>query len=83
MFFDELLGGFVDGDIFVPVRFGIRHSKSSKPVLYVVVDKEGINTKKIKAEVKNKVSPSNEEAAVPRSAFKISISQIIHSVNNK
>ncbi len=83
LYFDELLGGFVDGDVFVPVRFGIRHSKSSKPVLYVVIDQEGIEIKKIKAEVKNKVSSSNEEAAVPRSAFKISISQIIHSVNNK
>lgn len=46
LFFDELLGGFIDGDKFIPVRFGIRHSKSSKPVLYVVVDQDGFETKK-------------------------------------
>ena len=46
LFFDELLGGFIDGDKFIPVRFGIRHSKSSKLVFYVVVDQDGIEVKK-------------------------------------
>ena len=41
--FDNLLGAYVDGNALVPVRFGLKHSKSGKNTLYVVVDQSKIN----------------------------------------
>ena len=34
---------YVDGNALVPVRFGLKHSKSGKNTLYVVVDQSKIN----------------------------------------
>ena len=35
-YFENLLGGFVDGNNFVPVRFGLKHIEGKKPILCTV-----------------------------------------------
>lgn len=40
--FLNLLGGYVDGDSFVPIRFGVKQSVAGGNYLYVVIDNEAI-----------------------------------------
>lgn len=76
--FDNLLGGYMDGEYFVPVRFGLKRIKGGEVVLYVVVDQQ-----KIKAEVLKTTTQQNDGSAVSRSAFTYNIPQLISLVNSK
>lgn len=76
--FDILLGGYIDGDDFVPVRFGLKHIKGGETVLYVVIDQ-----KKIKAEVLKTTTQQDDGSAVSRPAFVYNIPQIVSLVNSK
>ena len=44
--FENLIGGYVDKEYIIPVRFGLKHSKQGKTTLYVIIDQEKIETKK-------------------------------------
>lgn len=44
--FDNLVGGYVDGDSFVPVRFGLKHRRNGEAILYVIVDQQKIDIEK-------------------------------------
>lgn len=81
--FENVLGGYVDGDSFVPVRFGLKHRNSGKAVLYVVVDQQKIPLNKMKAEVLNASLANNSRDKAPRSAYIISLQQMISFVNGK
>ena len=48
VYFDNLLGGYLEGELFVPVRFELKHSGSGQTRLYVIVDQNRINLDKIK-----------------------------------
>ena len=76
--FDNLLGGYIDGEYFVPVRFGLKRIKGGEVVLYVVVDQQ-----KIKAEVLKTTTQQNDGSAVSRSAFTYNVPQVISLVNSK
>lgn len=76
--FDVLLGGYIDGDYFVPVRFGLKHIKGGETILYVVIDQE-----KIKAEVLKTTTQQYDGSTVSRSAFAYSLPQIASLVNSK
>ena len=71
MFFENLLGGFVDGENFVPVRFGLKHSANGKATLYVMVDQNSISTKELsiikKTEVLNAPALQKQTPEAPRS----------------
>ena len=81
--FENLIGGYVDGGFFVPVRFGLRHSVHGKATLYLIVDQEKIDVKKIKAEVAKATEMQNANAYTSRSAFNISLASITPFVNSK
>lgn len=76
--FDNLLGGYIDGEYFVPVRFGLKRIKGGEVVLYVVVDQQ-----KIKAEVLKTTTQRNDGSAVSRSAFTYNVPQVVSLVNSK
>ena len=76
--FDVLFGGYVDGDYFVPVRFGLKHIKGGKTVLYVMIDQQ-----KIKAELLKTTTQQDAGSAVSRSAFTYNLPQIVSLVNSK
>ncbi len=75
--FDNLIGGYVDGEYFVPVRFGLKHIRGGEVTLYVVIDQQ-----KIKAEVLKPITQTSGSTG-SRSAYSISIAQIISFVNSK
>ena len=76
--FDNLLGGYIDGEYFVPVRFGLKHIMGGETVLYVVVDQQ-----KIKAEVLKTTPQQNVGSTASRSTFVYRISQVVSLVNSK
>lgn len=81
--FENLIGGYVDGTYFVPVRFGLKHSVSGKATLYLIVDQEQIDVKKIKAEVAKATAVKSDRPKTSRSAFNISLASITPFVNGK
>lgn len=83
VFFDNLIGGYVDGEYFVPVRFGLKHSTTGDVTLYVIVDQQPVEREKIKAEVVKIPGTQNVSPAISRSAYKISIANLARFVNGK
>lgn len=81
--FENLIGGYVDDGFFVPVRFGLKHQRQGGASLYLIVDQQKIDTKKIKAEVVKTTGAINTKPNVSRSAFKISVAEIVPFVNSK
>ena len=82
--FENLLGGYVDGEKFIPIRFGLKHSVTGKATLYLIVDQEGIDVKKIKAEVTKATAVQfNDRPKTSRSAFNISVASVVPFVNKK
>ena len=43
--FENVIGGYVEGEYFVPVRFGLKHSVTGKVTLYLIVDQQKIDIK--------------------------------------
>lgn len=81
--FDNLVGGYFEGDFFVPIRFGLKHSKTGDATLYVIVDQNKIDAKKIKAEVAKTPGAQDVRSEVSRSAFEVNLAQIVPFVNSK
>ena len=81
--FENMLGGYVDGKHFVPIRFGLKHSEAGKATLYVIVSQQKIEMEKIKAEIVKTSRSQNVKANISPSAFAYSIPQIIPFVNSK
>lgn len=72
------------GQYFVPVRFGLKHSTTGEATLYVIVDQQPIESKKIKAEVvKIPETQQNVSPAISHSAFKVSVANLAGFVNGK
>ena len=42
VYFDNLLGAYIDGEELVPVRFGLKHSRTGTTTLDVVVDQNKV-----------------------------------------
>jgi len=84
IYFDNLLGGYIDGDDFVPVRFGLKYSKSGNVVLYVVIDQNKIPLSSMteikKTEVVKTPALQMQTPEASRSVT-YSIAQIIEFVN--
>ena len=83
VYFEKLLGGYVDGEYFVPVRFGLKHNTTGEATLYVIVDQQPVESKKIKAEVVKIPDEQGVRAAISRSAFKVSVANLTRFVNGK
>ena len=81
--FENMLGGYVDGEYFVPIRFGLKHSEAGKATLYVIVSQQKIERKKIRAEIVKTSRSQNVKANISPSAYAGSIPQIIPFVNSK
>ena len=81
--FENLLGGYVDGGYLVPVRFGLKHQISGSATLYLIVDQQKIDIKKVKAEVTKTPAHTEVRPNASRSAFDISLASIIRFVNSK
>ena len=84
VYFDNLLGGYIDGNDFVPVRFGLKHSRTGNVVPYVVVDQNKIPRSSL-TEIKKTEVVKNPalQKQTPESSRSVtySISQIIKFVN--
>lgn len=81
--FENLIGGYVDDGYFVPVRFGLKHQRQGGASLYLIVDQQKIDLKNIKAEVVKTPGVINTKPNASRSAFGISVADIIPFVNSK
>ncbi len=81
--FENLIGGYVEGENFVPVRFGLKHSVTGKATLYLIVDQQKIGLKKTKAEVSKATAAQNGRPKTSRSAFNISLASVVPFVNGK
>ena len=84
VYFENLLGGYVDGDSFVPVRFGLKYSVSGKATLYVVVDQNKIPVSSLREIKKTEVLKTPAANADPEASHSVaySIAQIIEFVNS-
>lgn len=86
VFFDNLLGGYIDGTDFVPIRFGLKHSLTGTTTLYVVVDQNSIPIssleQKNKTKVVNATSSLNEKQTASR-LVEYSLPHIIPFVKSK
>ena len=80
--FDNLVGGYVDGENFVPVRFGLKHRRNGEAILYVIIDQQKVPLNKIKAEVVEIAGTQSVQPEVSRSAFKVNISDLVQFVNS-
>ncbi len=78
LFFANLLGGYVDGDYFVPVRFGIKAGRDGHNTLYVIISGQRIN----KAEVMETPLPGKPGSDASRSALEISIEDLARKVKH-
>ncbi len=89
VYFDNLLGAYVDGHDFVPVRFGLKHSKNGSTTLYVIVDENTIGVSDINKIKENKKTEVVKTPALPMQSPEVSrsviysISQIVPFVNSK
>ena len=87
VYFENLLGGYVEGEYFIPVRFGLKHSATGKATLYVVVDQNKINTNNL-GKIKNDrgrqdASPDLTESNNLHRSVNYSIADIVPFVNSK
>ena len=84
---DNLIGAYIDGKDLVPVRFGLKHSRTGKTTLYVLIDQNKISLDKL-GKIKNDrglqdaSSDLTKSNSLPRSVD-YSISQILSLVNTK
>lgn len=87
IYFDNLLGGYIDGVAFVPVRYGLKYSKNEKTTLYVVVDQNKIPKSLMEQNKKTEVvkTTGSQNKAKPSASRSVtySISQIVPFVNSK
>lgn len=84
VYFDNLISGYVDNDVFVPIRFGLKHSGSGQTRLYVIVDQNRINLDKIKNSTGHQAAaPDNSGASKSSLRATYSIADIIPFVKNK
>ena len=76
--FAVLLGGYIDGDYFIPIRFGVKMTRNGGNYLYVVIDSEGIK----KDRVLKYEGPKKSGDAYSRLS-EVSIADVFENVNSK
>ena len=81
--FENLFGGYVDGKHFVPIRFGLKHTRIGTATLYVIVSQQKVETTKINAEIVKMSRSQNVKVNISPSAYACSIPQIVPFVNSK
>ncbi|MBR7011069.1 MAG: hypothetical protein IKI02_09205 [Oscillospiraceae bacterium] len=79
VFFANMLGGYIDGDYFIPVRFGAKIDNRGKATLYVLICNEQIN----KAEVLTAPDQIQSGHAAARSASTVNISRLASLVKHE
>jgi len=88
VYFDSLLGAYIEGDTLIPIRFGLKYSRTGSTTLYVVVNQNEISRESL-TEIKKEdrghsdTSPDLTESESPLNSVKYSIAQIIPFVNSK
>ena len=88
VYFDNLISGYINGNEFVPIRFGLKHSRTGTTTLYVVVDQNAIdigNLAEIKKDTGRQAAPPDSPSGANELHRRVtySISQIIEFVNSK
>ena len=87
VYFDNLVGAYIDDGNVVPVRFGLKYSRTGKTTLYVVVDQNNIPIEKLteikKTEVIATNGPDKSATEDHLNSVTYSISQILSFVNSK
>ena len=86
IYFDNLIGAYIDGDDLVPVRLGLKHSRTGTTTLYIVVDQN-----KVPLDMLDNKKSTGHKAAKPKSMedgelrrrAEYSIAHIISFVNTK
>lgn len=73
----EMLGGYIDDDMFIPVRFEVKKDVSGKKNISVVIDSEGIEKDEV-------IIPRIQSIGGTRSSTSdVSIAEVFKNVNNK
>lgn len=87
VYFDNLLGAYIDGENLIPVRFGLKHSQNGSVVLYVVVDQNKIGLEHLSETKKDRglqdSTPDKTGEGGLRRSVTYNITQIIPFVNSK
>ena len=82
-----MLGAYIDGEELVPVRFGLKHSRTGATTLYVVVDQNKVSLGNLGETKKDRdrkdASPDLTGVNSLRRSVAYSVSQIIRFVNSK
>ena len=74
----DMLGGYFDRGLFIPVRFGIKIQKNHHNALHVVIDAEGIKKDKVIEKARR------DNARIPDSLLSnVSVAKILENVNSK
>lgn len=87
IYFENLVGAYVDGNNVIPIRFGLKHSRTGSTALYVVVDQNKISKNSLLEAKKDRghsdTSSDFTESESPLISVKYSIPQILSLVNSK
>ncbi len=88
VYFDNLISGYVNGNEFIPIRFGLKHSRTGTTTLYVVVDQNAIdisNLTEIKEDTGRQAAPPDSPSGANELHRRVtySIAQIIEFVNSE
>lgn len=76
----NLIGGFIDGENFVPIRFGIKIGKNNKASTYIVLVSDAI--KKDKVIGGHSTHPTDVQTGTPNLS-EINIAKVLENVNDK
>lgn len=87
VYFDNLVGAYIEGDYVIPIRFGLKHSKTGASTLYIVIDQNKIvadQLTKIKKDIGHQAA-TPELSGESKSSLYVtySLSQIAKFVNSK
>lgn len=87
VYFDNLLGAYVDGGELVPVWFGLKHSRTGTTTLHVIVDQNRVALENLGETKEDRglqdASPDSTGVNSLRRSVTYSISQIVPFVNKK
>ena len=81
LFYLELLGGYTDGDDFIPVRFEVKLMADGSNSISCIVNSERVDLNKIKEDAVN-VHGSSMDTQAQASSFEISLAKLFKNVNS-
>ena len=79
--FVDLLGGYIEGDLFFPIRFGVKRSSAGENSIRVIIDSDGIKKDKV---IGTNITQSQNQASqsLPTRLSNISLPELFRNVKD-